>query len=334
MKFGLDLLLSFTNSRHNNRKEIENLLMLRISILIPVFRNYGTILPTYTTILDELNRISNEIPYEFIFVDDGSDDNSYEELLKIKNLDPDNVKVIKFSRNFGQFSALNAGVSHVLGDMVVAISADQQDPPSIVSEMYNKILEGNEVVLAQRIARNDSILKNLTAWLHVKLIRISTPSYPTGGFDCWCLSRKAINAYLQYSDTIRTNQVDILNIGFKRAIIQYKRKKREIGRSQYNFRKRLKVSMNQILATSSWPLRMVSIIGFLMTIIGFAFGARVFYGYFAKGTPFQGYTPIVLLQLIIGGIIMIMLGVIGEYQWRIYFETKRRPLYLIDEILD
>jgi len=307
---------------------------LRISVLIPVFRNYGSIIPSYKTILAKLKEYDSEIQYQFVFVDDGSDDNSYEELVGLKKLDPRNVIVIKLSRNFGQFSALNAGVAKVSGDLVVSISADQQDPPSIVLEMYKKVLEGYDVVLAQRTARNDSLIKNLTAKLHVKLIRISTPSYPSGGFDCWSMSRKAINAYLKFSDTIRTNQIDILNIGFKRTTIQYERRKREIGISQYNFKKRMRVSLNQILATSSWPLRMVSIIGFLMTFLGFGFGARVFYSYFAKGTPFQGYTPIILLQLIIGGIIMIMLGVIGEYQWRIYFEAKRRPLYLIDEILD
>lgn len=303
------------------------------TVLIPVFRNEGSLVSSYSNISNAIKTNYPDLYFDFVFVDDGSDDNSFQELTSLKK-ENKNLTIIKFSRNFGQFSAINAGLNFVKGDAVGVISADEQDPPEIIPKMIKEINKGNEIVLARRIARNDSFFKNLTARFHVSLIRMSTPTYPEGGFDCWCLSKKALQSYKKYSDIIRTNQIDILNLGYKKSIVDYERKKREVGVSQYNFSKRLKVSLNQILATSYWPLRLVSLLGFITTTAGFIFGSRVFYAYFTKGTPFQGYTPIILLQLLIGGIIMLMLGVIGEYQWRIYFETKKRPLFIIDEVIE
>ena len=305
-----------------------------ISIIVPVYQNEGSLIPTYKTICAAFSESNNEVSdIEFIFVDDGSTDNSLNELIQL-NHTYDNVRIIKLSKNFGQFSALNAGLHYSKGNYVLSISADQQDPPSILINMIGQLLAGHDIALARRQSRKDSFIKNITAAAHLKLIRMSTPNYPVGGFDCWGLSRKAVDAYKKYNDIIRTNQVDILQLGYKTAIVEYDRLERKIGRSQYNFKKRLKVSLNQILTTSSWPLRMTSFIGIMMTIIAFIYGARVLYAYFYKGMPFVGYTPIILLQLLIGGLIMGMLGVIGEYQWRIYFEAKKRPLYFIDEIYD
>jgi len=307
--------------------------MKKISIILPVYHNEGSLLPSYHTLKHEIDKLE-EFDYEFVFVNDGSKDGSLAELFQVKKLDQSKVTIVNFSRNFGQFAALNAGLHHATGDYMIGISADQQDPPEIIPKMIEKVKLGADIVLAVREVRNDSFIKNLTAKAHVWLIRKSTKNYPVGGFDGWLLSRKAVEGYKKYEDIIRTNQIDILNLGFKTEKIYYKRSQREFGESQYNFRKRLKISLNQILATSSWPLKMVSFIGFLTTIIGFTYGLRIIWIYFTAGTPFIGYAPIILLQLIIGGIIMMMLGVIGEYQWRIYYETKKRPLYIIDEVFD
>jgi len=307
--------------------------MKKISMILPVYHNEGSLLPSYHSIIHEIEKL--EIyDYEFIFINDGSKDGSLDELFEVKKLDPQKVTIINFSRNFGQFAALNAGLNHAKGDYMIGISADQQDPPENIPLMMEKVENGADIVIAVRKARNDSFIKNITAKVHVWLIRLSTKNYPKGGFDGWLLNRKAVEGYKKYEDIIRSNQIDILNLGFRTEKIYYERKEREFGESQYNFRKRLKISINQILATSSWPLKMVSVIGFLTTIIGFLYGLRIIWAYFTKGTPFVGYAPIILLQLLIGGIIMMMLGVIGEYQWRIYYEAKKRPLFIIDEVFD
>jgi len=303
-----------------------------VSIVIPVFQNKGTLIPTYETIKNEFANHLTDYDYQFVFVNDGSTDGSFEELLDLKKLDPNKIKVINLSRNFGQIAALNAGMKNVDGNFVIGISADQQDPPEIVTKMVKETISGAEVVLAIRKERNDSFFRNLTARIHVWLIRKSTKNYPIGGFDCYLMSELALNEYNKYVDTVRSLQIDILNLGFKTHKIYYERKKREIGETQYNFRKRLRVSLDQVFATSIWPLQFVSILGFLFTSIGFIYGLSIIYAYFFKGTPFQGYAPIVLLQLLIGGIIMIMLGVIGEYQWRIFYEVKKRPQFIIEKI--
>lgn len=304
-----------------------------ITVIVPVYNNAGTLIPTYDTIREKVIERFPTYDLNFIFINDGSKDSSWQELLKLKESHPNRVKLINFSRNFGQFAALNAGLHHSLGDYTIGISADQQDPPEIVAEMVEKSVAGADIVLAVRQSRKDSFFKNITAAAHVALIRRSSPDYPKGGFDGWLLNRKAVNAYKQFGDRIRSNQIDILDLGFKVDHIRFDRRKREVGKSQYNFKKRLNVSINQILATSAWPLRMVSYMGFITTIIGFLYGLRVIMIYFTKGTPFVGYAPIILLQLFIGGIIMLMLGIIGEYQWRIYYESKNRPIYIIEEIL-
>lgn len=306
--------------------------MKLISVVIPVYRNEGSLELSYNTILHEIKQNLPEYNYEFIFVDDGSDDGSLAELIKIHNKDK-KVTIIKFSRNFGQFSALNAGMQHASGDATVCISADLQDPADLIPKMARKIEEGNQIVLAIREARNDNFIKNLTASLHIKLIRISNPSYPMGGFDYWMMGKKALNAYQQLNDIVRSNQVDILSLGFKIAHLPYERKKREIGKSQYNFSKRLRTALNQLLSTSYWPLRMASSFGIVVTSIGFIYAFRIIFNYFLYDmSPFKGWAPIMIIQLILGGIIILMLGIIGEYLWRIYLETKKRPLFIVDEI--
>ncbi len=305
--------------------------MPMISVVIPVFRNEGSLIPSYEQIHKVIREGLPEYDYEFLFTDDGSDDNSFNELMQIRARDP-KVTVIKFSRNFGQFSAINAAMHRAKGDVAVCISADLQDPSEMIAQMARETEKGFDIVLANRVARNDNFIKNITAQVHFKLMRISTPHFPKGGFDFWMVSRKALNAYKQLKDTVRTNQVDLLSLGFKVKQLPYERKVRPFGKSQYNFSRKIKASINQLLSTSYWPLRLASSVGLFFTIVGFAYALFIIYGYFFRSTPFVGWAPIMVVQLIMGGIIISMLGLIGEYLWRIYHETKGRPIYIIDEL--
>ncbi len=305
-----------------------------ISVVIPVFRNQGSLIPSYKQISAIIKKDLPEYDFEFIFTDDGSDDNSFNELMQVRELDPKHVRVIKFSRNFGQFAAINAGMHRATGDIAVCISADLQDPAEMIPQMVRKIEEGHDLSIAHRVARNDDFLKTITAKMHFRLMRISNPNFPKGGFDFWMVSRKALNAYKQLTDTVRTNQVDLLSLGFKVAFLPYERRVRMHGKSQYNFSRKVKASINQLLSTSYWPLRMASTIGFITTMVGFLYALKIIHGYFFRSVPFLGWAPIMVVQLILGGIIILMLGIIGEYLWRIYHETKRRPIYFIDEIYE
>ena len=303
-----------------------------VSIVIPVYRNEGSLNELHKRLVKSLKDNYSNFEYEIIFVDDGSDDNSFIELLAVREYDP-HVTIIKLSKNFGQFAANNAGFHEARGDIVINMSADLQDPPELIAPMINKILEGDDIVLCVRKKTSETLLKKLTSKLHYKLVRISVPNYPKGGFDFWAVNKRAFAAFMSFKDIVRRNQIDLLSIGYKIGTIEYEKQERIHGRSQYNFFKRLNISISQILASAFWPLRMASSFGILFTVLGFSYACYLFFSYFIRAAPFQGWTPIMMLILIIGGIIMTMLGIIGEYLWRIYFEIKQRPLFFVDKII-
>ena len=301
-----------------------------ISIAIPVYRNEGSIPELHRRIVETVKTIPRA-DYEIIFTNDGSDDGSLEALLQLSKHDP-KVTVINLSRNFGQHAANNAAFQHVKGDIVINMSADLQDPPEVIAEIVEKMNEGHDIVLAARGKVQETWFKRLTSWAHYRLIRISVPAYPDKGFDFWGANKKAFKAFMSFPDVVRRNQTDLLSIGFDVGILTYKKQKRIHGKSQYNFLKRLDISLSQILATAIWPLRISAVMGFLFTVMGFLYAAYLFVSYFFRDAPFQGWTPIMILLLIIGGAVMLVLGIIGEYLWRIYYETKGRPIYFVNDV--
>ncbi len=304
-----------------------------VSLVLPVFRNEGELHRTYHKLREILIRDLPRYRYEFIFIEDGSDDNSLDELLEIQESD-ECVSIIKLSRNFGQFAAINAGIRRARGDLVMVISADLQDPPELLARFVQAYEQGFEVMIAERIRRNDTILTNLTSRIYFGLLRISNPRVPKGGFDCFMLTRKTADAYRQLDDRIRIHHVDIPWLGFKVTYIPYERLARTVGKSQYTFNKRFVGGLNGILNSSVWPIRLISLAGISISSLGFIYAAMIVHAYFFRSLPFTGYAPIMITLLILCGVIIFMLGIIGEYLWRAYYETKRRPLYLIDEIYE
>ncbi|MEH6515090.1 MAG: glycosyltransferase family 2 protein [Halioglobus sp.] len=303
----------------------------KISIVIPVYRNEGSVRELYFRLVDAIQTLHKDLNYQIIFVDDGSDDNSLQELLAVQSQDL-KVTVIKLSKNFGQFAANNAGFQIADGDIVVNMSADLQDPPELIVPMINRLMGEDDIVLAVRAKTEEKLFKKMTSWLHYSLVAISVPAFPKGGFDFWAVNRKAFNAFMSFNDVIRRNQIDLLSIGFKIGTVEYNKLARPHGTSQYNFFKRLDISISQILASAFWPLRLASTVGLLFTGTGAIYAIYLILSYLLSDTSFQGWTSIMMMLLIIGGMIMSTLGIMGEYLWRIYFETKQRPLYFIDRI--
>ena len=301
-----------------------------ISVAIPVFRNEGSLPDLHKRIVDTIATIP-DADYEIIFTNDGSDDGSLVQLIDISKNDP-KVTVINLSRNFGQHAANNAAFKQVKGDIIINMSADLQDPPEIIADIVNKMNEGHDIVLAARKKVRETWFKRLTSWAHYRLIRISVPAYPDKGFDFWGANKKAFKAFMSYDDVVRRNQTDLLSIGYSVGTITYEKQKRVHGKSQYKFLKRLDISLSQILATAIWPLRIAAIMGFAFTLSGFLYATYLFISYFFREAPFEGWTPIMILLLIIGGSIMLVLGIIGEYLWLIYYETKNRPIYFINQV--
>lgn len=301
---------------------------MKLSFVIPVFRNEGSITPTY----DKLLHLNNQLgfAYEFIFVDDGSDDQSLNELLALHQKDS-NVKVLTFSRNFGQVAAVVAGLKQVTGDAVINMSADLQEPIELIADMIAKWKAGNEIVIGHRIDRDDSFIANKASAFFYSLMKYVNPKMPKGGFDFVLLDKKAVDVLNLIDERNRFFQGDILWMGFNVAFIPYNRLKRTIGKSQWTLSKKLKYFIDGLLNTSYIPIRLMSLLGIIISFLGFIYAIIIAYNRFINNTPFDGWAPIMILILIIGGLIMLMLGIIGEYVWRTYDETRKRPLYIIKE---
>ena len=301
---------------------------MKLSFVIPVFRNEGSIKPTFEKLLDLVKSLN--ISYEFIFVNDGSDDNSLGELIDLHQQDK-NVKVISFSRNFGQVAAVIAGLKEVTGDAVVSMSADLQEPITLIENMIDRWKAGNEIVICHRVDREDSFIANNASKVFYKLMKYVNPKMPKGGFDFLLIDKKAVNVLNQIDERNRFFQGDILWLGFNTSFIPYSRLKRTIGKSQWTLSKKLKYFIDGLLNTSYIPIRLMSLIGIGISFLGFIYAIVIAYNRFINNTPFDGWAPIMITILIVGGLIMLMLGIIGEYVWRTYDETRKRSIYIIKD---
>ena len=302
--------------------------MKTISFVIPVYRNEGAVTLTYRKIKGALAESLPGYGYEFVFVDDGSDDGSLEELLRLREADP-HVRVISFTRNFGQMAAILAGLKGATGDLVLHLSADLQDPVELIPRMVHDFESGSEVVIGHRANREDALSSRVTSRLFYGIIRLSFPQIPSGGFDYVLMARHVVDSFNSIEVRNRFFQGDLLWLGYKTTFIPYTRARRTIGRSQYTFAKRLKNSLDAILDSSYLPIRFISAAGALVALIGFLYALDIAYWRFTHDVPFPGQAPIMILLLMIGGVLMIMLGIIGEYVWRIYDEVKKKPNYIV-----
>lgn len=305
--------------------------MQTISFVIPVYRNERAVSLTYAKIKGALAQDLSAYDYEFVFVDDGSDDNSLAELRRLRENDP-RVRIISFTRNFGQMAAILAGLKHAAGDLIVHLSADLQDPVELIPRMVKAFEEGSELVIGHRAEREDKWTSQVTSKIFYRIVRMSFPQMPAGGFDYVLMGRRVVDSFNGIEVRNRFFQGDLLWMGYKTTFIPYTRAKRTIGRSQYTFAKRLKNSIDAILDSSYLPIRFISLAGAFTALTGFLYALNIAYTRFRHDTPFTGWAPIMILILIIGGVIMLMLGIIGEYIWRIYDEVKRKPNYVIGAI--
>jgi dolichol-phosphate mannosyltransferase len=305
--------------------------MKRLSFVIPVYRNEHAVTATYQQIREVLASSLARYAYEIVFVDDGSDDGSLAELLAIREQDA-NVRVVSFTRNFGQMAAILAGFKQATGDAVIQLSADLQDPIALVPQMVAEYERGSEVVACHREHREDAVSRRVASRALYAILRLSFPQIPAGGFDYILLDRKVVDAFNAVEVRNRFFQGDILWFGYKTTFIPYTRVRREIGRSQYTFAKRLKNSLDAILDSSYLPIRFISLVGVLTAFVGFVYAVDIVYGRLRHDIPFTGWAPIMILILVIGGVLMLMLGIIGEYVWRIYDEVRGKPNYVVRNV--
>lgn len=301
---------------------------MKISFVIAVYRNQTALQRTYEKIRSVFVEALAKYDYEVVFVDDGSDDNSLQEILEIRKMDPC-VKAITFTRNFGQMAAMLAGLQQASGDAVINISADLQDPVELIPQMVEKWSEGAEVVICHRVERSDTLGSKLFSRLAYGALRWSIPQMPSGGFDFVLIDRKPLDLFNSIDVRNRFFQGDLMWMGYRISFIPYVRLKRTIGRSQYNFTKKLKNFLDAFLDASFLSIRFISLTGMITSILGVLYSITIIINWIIGNDPFTGWSPIMIAILFVGGLIMVMLGVIGEYVWRIYDEVRKKPNYVI-----
>jgi len=301
---------------------------MKVSIVVAVYHNEGAISKTHERIQGVFSSELAQHDYELIFVDDGSEDGSLQEILDLRQKDP-RVKAITFTRNFGQMAAMLAGFKEATGDAVVNISADLQDPVELIAQMVEKWESGSEIVVCYRTNREDSLLPRLFSRMAYGILRLSMPQIPRGGFDVVLMDRAVMDAFNAIDVRHRFFQGDLLWTGYRMSFIPYVRQKRTIGRSQYTFGKKLKNFLDAVLDASYLPIRFISLLGLITAGLGLLYSATIVYAWLRGETPFSGWAPIMIAILLVGGLIMVMLGVIGEYVWRINEEVRKRPNYVV-----
>lgn len=306
------------------------------SIVIPVYFNEGCLTSTMASIKNDVIARNPGLCCEVIFVDDGSGDGSLDELLRLYEQAPHVVKIIKLTRNFGQASALLAGFAYARGKCVVAMSADGQDPAVLVNEMLEAHFEERfEIVVCTRQGRDESYYRILTSKLFYALIRkLSFPNMPAGGFDFVLLGRRALHVLLRNQESHPFFQGQILWLGFKTKFTEYRRLERKVGQSRWTFGKKLTYLIDGVMSYSFLPLRFMSIAGSLFALLGFLYALVVLVARLVWGNPVQGWTPLMIVILVMGGFQMLMLGVVGEYLWRTLAQVRNRDPYIIETIYD
>lgn len=302
----------------------------KISILIPVYNEEESICMLYNRLKMVLENIDYD--HEILFVNDGSKDNSLSMIQKLRKEDSC-VSYLNLSRNYGKEIAMAAGFDYVLGDAVIIMDADLQDTPELIPEMVSFWEQGYDDVYAKRRNREgESWLKKKTSfWFYRILKKLSKVEIQEDTGDFRLLDRRAIEAIRKIKEQHRYTKGFFSWIGFNKKEILFDRDPRIAGTTKWNYFKLLDLAIEGIISFSAMPLRISTILGFMIAIFSFIYMIYVIIKTLLFGDPVAGYPSLVSLILFLSGIQFIILGVIGEYLGRVFNETKNRPLYFIDE---
>ena len=273
-----------------------------------------------------------EMRWEFIFVDDGSKDRSFEILRELHARDS-RVKIVRFTRNFGGHETSVAGLREAAGDCAVLMASDLQDEPELIPALLKRWREGLQVVWAARTGRKDPFFRSLLArWYYALIRRLAIPDYPALGTGSFCLIGKpVINALNLLEERNRVTFELILWCGFKSAEVPYERPPRLRGVQNWTLGKNIKAAIDGVLALSNAPVRWISTFGFVVAACSFLMGIFFFFEALFYGTHAAGWPSLMVTMLFLGGTQLVCLGFLGEYLWRILQECRRRPLYIVQD---
>ena len=298
-----------------------------LSVIIPIYNEEMNLVPMNNRIIAALSPLG--IPYEIVYVNDGSKDNS---LPIIMGLSEENasVKYIDFSRNFGHQIAISAGLEHAMGERIVIMDGDGQDPPELIPDLLKKSLEGFEVVYAKRKKRKgESFLKKLTAKLFYRfLANITQIEIPLDTGDFRLIHRKVQKVLLNMPEQHKYLRGQIAWIGFNSTFVEYDREERMGGNTKFTYGKMMRFATDGISGFSNWPLKVATMLGFAVSGIAFML---IIYSLYQKFFGFTevGWTSLHISVLFLGGVQLLGIGILGEYLGRVSENVKNRPTYIV-----
>lgn len=303
-----------------------------LSVIVPAFNEQENLLVLY----QRLSKCAQDLPdidFEFIFIDDCSTDQTPVILNSLFEKDK-RIKVIRFSRNCGSHAALAAGLNFCKGDAALSLAADLQDPPEIMAPMIKKWQNGAKTVWAVRTKREkESFSVKLFSRVYYGLINFFTDvRMPPLGSDVFMIDRVVIEAFRAMPEKHSSIYMALAWLGFSQATVDYVKQAREAGSSKWTLRKKIKLIIDSLLSFSDVFIRSISIVGFVMALLGFAYAFSIIMRYFLFGIPSQGWSSLIVAIFVLGGIQMMMLGILGEYLWRTFDESRKRPQFVIESL--
>lgn len=305
---------------------------MKISVIIPAYNEAGNIAATIHEVEGLLGqRADASASYEIIVIDDGSTDSTFETVQGLRN---DAVRCLRLSRRSGSHIALRAGLDAASGDCAVCIAADGQDDPHTIDEMLETWRNGMEIVWALRKSRgNEPLVQKIFARIFYKLLAWfggTSAAIDLSRADFYLLDRKVINAVKSCNERNTSLFGLIVWLGFRQGFVEYERRPRRVGESKWNFRSRMRLAKDWIIAFSGLPLKLMTAVGSCIAVVGFIYALYVIISSIAFGSPLVGWSSVMTAILVLGGGQMMMLGIIGEYLWRTLDESRDRPAYFIE----
>jgi glycosyltransferase involved in cell wall biosynthesis len=300
------------------------------SVVIPMYNEEEVIQETYRrlkTVMDQSGESD-----ELLFVNYGSRDRSAQIISQLAKTDS-NIRLIDFSRNFGHQIAVTAGMDYASGQAIVIIDADLQDPPEVILRMLEKWREGYEVVYGKRLKRHgETIFKKATAYLFYRILgALTNDKIPKDTGDFRLIDRKVCDAMKKLNEKNRFLRGMINWVGFRQVAVEYVRDERWAGETKYPLKKMLKFASDGIFSFTYKPLKLATYLGFLLSFSGFLYLLYVLYQKLFTDSTTAGWASLIAVNLVFNGIILLILGILGEYVGRIYEEVKGRPLYIVKE---
>lgn len=306
-----------------------------ISILVPCLNEQEAIPIFYNKIVEIRNKMRHQANFEIIFIDDGSIDNTLEIIKSLSQKD-NSVKYVSFSRNFGKEAAMFAGLEKAKGDFVSIMDVDLQDPPELLLDMYNGIVqEGYDCVATRRTTRNgESKLRSFCAKKFYSIInKMSKIEIVDGARDYRLMTRQMVDAILSVKEYNRFSKGIFSWVGFKTKWLEYENTERSAGTSSWSFFGLLLYAIDGIISFSTAPLAIASILGVLLCLLALVWICLIIFKTLIWGDPVEGYPSLICMITFLGGVQLFCTGILGQYLAKTYLETKKRPLYVIKEEL-